>query len=270
MRENDEVVVADLDGKILYRGSLRGMYDEVRNKWLKPGFEYWALNKPRGVLASTRDPHHKNMVTHLIPTNARIFPVGRLDKDSEGLLLMTSDGNLCHRLTHPRFGVFKTYQVSLDWPASPATLSAISRGGIKLEDGPTLPVKIKKISPRVLELQMREGRKREIRRIFSYFGHKVVRLVRVAFGPIELGNLAPGEARRLKESEVDNLRKATPPPRGKRPHHSVENKDTVNEKRRPGSRRPGQRWGRKSSKSSTLRRSRKGSRSNHNPHPRRT
>lgn len=271
LRDKDEILVRDIDGTLLYRATLRGIYDEQQKKWLKGGFEYWALHKPRGVIASTKDPHHKRMVTRLLPSDARVFPVGRLDKESEGLILLTSDGELCHRLTHPRFGVSKRYHITLDWPPSAETIAAIEKG-IMLDDGPTLPIRVKTLSPRLLEFSLREGRKREIRRIFEHFGHRVIRLVRVAFGPIELGDLPQGKARELTQDEMAALRKAVrrsqhSKPQRRRSHQkmqgyqSVENKDTPKVSRRPASDRPGQRWGRRSSKSSARKRTQKGSRS---------
>jgi 23S rRNA pseudouridine2605 synthase len=267
LRDEDEILVRDIDGTLLYRATLRGIYDERQKKWLNRGFEYWALHKPRGVIASTKDPHHKKMVTRLIPSDARVFPVGRLDKESEGLILLTSDGKLCHRLTHPRFGVIKTYHITLDWPPSAETIAAIEKG-VMLDDGPTLPIKVRILSPRLLELSLREGRKREIRRIFEHFGHRVIRLVRVAFGPVELGDLSQGKARRLTQDEVAALRKAVSRSRPQRKsyrkregYQSVENKETAKVNLRPASGRPGQSWGRWSSKSSARKSTRKGSRS---------
>jgi 23S rRNA pseudouridine2605 synthase len=248
LRGKDEILVRDIDGTLLYRATLRGIYDEQQKKWLRQGFEYWALNKPRGVIASTKDPHHKRMVTRLVPSDARVFPVGRLDKESEGLILLTSDGELCHRLTHPRFGVTKRYHITLDWPASAETIAALEKG-IMLEDGPTLPIGVKTLSPRILELSLCEGRKREIRRIFEHFGHRVIRLIRVALGPIKLGDLPEGKARELTQDEVAALRKAVrrsrlPKNRSHRnreDYQSVENRDTPNVNRRPASGRSGQR-----------------------------
>jgi 23S rRNA pseudouridine2605 synthase len=248
LRDKDEILVRDIDGTLLYRATLRGIYDEQQRKWFRQGFEYWALHKPRGVIASTKDPHHKRMVTRLVPSDARVFPVGRLDKESEGLILLTSDGELCHRLTHPRFGVTKRYHITLDWPPSAETIAAIEKG-VMLDDGPTLPIKVRILSPRLLELSLREGRKREIRRIFQHLGHRVIRLVRVAFGPIELGDLPQGKARELTQDEVAALRKAvrhsmpqkSRSHRNREDHQSVENKDTPNVNRRPASGRPGQR-----------------------------
>lgn len=255
IREGDELLVLDIDKTILYRATLRGVYDEQAKRWLSKEFEYWALNKPRGVLASTRDPHHKRMVTHLIKSSARLFPVGRLDKESEGLILLTSDGKLCHKLTHPRFGVRKRYHVSIDWPAEEEVLASIRKGGVVLEDGPTLPIEVKVLSPRTLELTLREGRKREIRRLLAHFSRKVLGLVRVAFGPIELGNLPAGQARELTPAEVSSLRKAVEPhqvkphqvnpergrPQQVRPHHRVVKRRSSTDTRRPGPGKPGHR-----------------------------
>ncbi|MBD3286446.1 pseudouridine synthase [candidate division WOR-3 bacterium] len=256
LRENDEVVVLGSRGNRLYRATLRGVYDVENQRWLKPGFEYWIVNKPRGVLTSTRDPHHKRMVTHLVPSSNRLFPVGRLDKDSEGLLLLTSDGKLCHKLTHPRFGVKKRYHVTLDWPPQEATIDAIQKGGVALEDGETLPAEVKKIGSRRLQIVMQEGRKREIRRLFAYFGHRVVTLTRVSFGPLVLGNMPPGSARQLTEKELKLLKQAV-----EGPHNRVEKRVHARDKRRPGSARPGHRIGRLSRRSSARRSNRRGSRS---------
>jgi len=259
LRETDEVLVLDIDATKLYRATLRGVYDMQAKKWLHKGYEYWALNKPKGILSSASDPHHKKMVTHLIPSASRVFPVGRLDINSEGLILLTTDGELCHRLTHPRFGVIKKYLVSLDWAVSHREIEKIEKGGIMLDDGPTLPAKVKTISSRTLELSLREGRKREIRRIFQKFGRKVIKLVRTEFGAIKLGNLAPGQARRLSEKEVRLLKDAVGKGRARKPHHFVEKKLTRKPMRRPESARPGHGWKRRLNKSSARRTTRKGS-----------
>ncbi|MBN2379995.1 rRNA pseudouridine synthase [candidate division WOR-3 bacterium] len=252
----DEIFVLDRIGTRLYRATLRGVFDERNKCWLKPGFEYWIVNKPRGTLSSTRDPHHSRMVTHLVHSSQGLFPVGRLDKESEGLMILTSDGELCNKLTHPRFEVHKRYEVTLDWPPDHATLVAIEKGGVVLEDGPTLPIDVRTVSPRRLELTMREGRKREIRRLFAHFGHRVVRLRRVAFGPLTLKDIPPGSSRPLTPEELELLRRAVTGY-----HHRFEKKAHDRETRRPGSRSPGQREGRRSRRSSALRITRNGSRS---------
>jgi 23S rRNA pseudouridine2605 synthase len=195
IKENDEITVLGERKEPLYRATLRGVYDERKKTWLKRDFEYWMVNKPKGVLSSTSDPHHKIMVTKLVESTTRLFPVGRLDIDSEGLLLLTSDGELAHRLMHPRFGVKKKYAVTLDWPVSEEIISRIRKGGVMLEDGPTSRIDVKILSGRRLELVLYEGRKREIRRIFEKFGHRVVSLVRLSLGSLELGDLATGKTR---------------------------------------------------------------------------
>jgi len=254
LAEKDEILVLDGRGFELYRATMRGVYDERAKTWLEPGFEYWIVNKPRGVITSTRDPHHSRMVTHLVHSKQRLFPVGRLDKESEGLVLLTSDGELCHRLIHPRFGVRKRYEVTLDWQPQRQILEEIARGGVPLEDGPTLECAVRVISPRRLEITMREGRKREIRRVFEHFGHKVIRLRRVALGPLELGNLAIGNARRLEQDEVELLKVSV-----SFVHQRVENRVHERVNRRPGALKPGQSWGRESKRSSARKDTRKGS-----------
>lgn len=265
VRENDELIVRGERGEILYRATLRGVFDERRKIWLKKEYEYWIVNKPRGVLSSTSDPHHKIMVTKLVDSTSRLFPVGRLDKESEGLLLLTSDGDLAHRLMHPRFGVEKRYVVTLDWPVSQETISKIQEGGVMLEEGPTSPARVKIHSARRLEIILREGRKREIRRIFEKFGHQVVSLVRVSLGSLELGDLEQGKARSLTREEIEKLKKDAASSRerkvGMKPYHLLEKRVTESETRRPGDARPGQDRGRRSRMSSTRRTARKGSNS---------
>ncbi len=263
IRENDEVVVLDDRMHPFYRATLRGVYDERRKTWLKKKFEYWIVNKPRGVLSSTADPHHKIMVTKLVESSSRLYPVGRLDKESEGLLLLTSDGELAHRLMHPRFEVKKRYLVTIDWPVTQETLIQIKKGGVMLEDGPTSSIDVRIHSPRQLELTLNEGRKREIRRIFEKFGHHVVSLVRLSLGSLELGDLPSGKARALTEKELENLRKDVQTPKRrkdtKEPHHLLEKRETNKDMQRPVDSTPGQSWGRRSRISSTRRDNRKGS-----------
>ncbi len=265
IKEADEVIVLGERGNSLYRATLRGVYDECKKTWLKKDFEYWIVNKPRGVLSSTSDPHHKIMVTKLVESSSRLFLVGRLDIESEGLLLLTSDGELAHRLMHPRFGVKKRYLVALDWPASQETITRIKKGGVMLDDGPTSAIDVKVLSGRRLELVLSEGRKREIRRIFEKFGHRVISLVRLSLGSLELGDLATGKARALTRVEIENLWKDAKAPShrkdAKAPYHLLEKRETKRDARRPGEEIPGQGWGRRSNISSTRRTTRKGSNS---------
>ncbi len=170
------------------------------------------LNKPREVLVAASDSRGRRTVMDLIEdAPGRVFPVGRLDYRSEGLLLFTNDGDLAYRLAHPRFKVDKLYRIEVDGRVSPAVVEALEQGVI-LEDGRTLPAVVRvveqKRSRTVLEVQIREGRKRQIRRMFSLFGHEVRRLRRVRFGPLELGTLALGNWRALDPAEVKSLRDA--------------------------------------------------------------
>jgi 23S rRNA pseudouridine2605 synthase len=175
-------------------------------------FEYYALNKPPGVVTTVHDPQRRPTVMHLLAgVEARVYPVGRLDADSEGLLLLTNDGELAHRLTHPRFGVEKEYDVELDQPAGQAELDRIWRG-IESQ-GQRLAARSARIQPdsggRRAVVVLGEGRKREVRRLFEAVDRRVVRLLRVRFGPIRLGNLAPGRFRPLTKDEIEQLRAVT-------------------------------------------------------------
>jgi len=167
----------------------------------------FALNKPVGVVSSARDTHGRPTVVALVPTaGLRLYPVGRLDADSSGLILLTNDGELANRLTHPRFAVAKTYRAKLrGGPIRAAALNALRRG-VQLEDGPTAPALVRRLRADEIELTIREGRNRQVRRMCAAVGHPVAELQRVAFGPVRLGELAPGEHRRLRDAEVEQLR----------------------------------------------------------------
>ncbi|HUE26717.1 MAG TPA: pseudouridine synthase [Solirubrobacteraceae bacterium] len=165
----------------------------------------YALNKPAGVVSTARDTHGRPTVVSLIPANSRLYPVGRLDADTTGLILLTNDGELANRLTHPRFEVEKTYRVQIaNPPVRERELKAL-RDGIQLEDGLTAPARVRRVAPDVLELTIREGRKRQVKRMCEAIGHRVRRLERVRFGPLELGDLKPGRYRRLRPAEVGRL-----------------------------------------------------------------
>ena len=170
--------------------------------------ETWLLNKPRGVVSTAREPGRRRAVTDLVPSPRRLYPVGRLDADSTGLILLTNDGELANRLTHPRYELPRTYRARLRRPPSDEDLRALGRG-VELDDGPTLPARVRRASPRVLEITLREGRNRQLRRMAEAIGNEVVSLERVAFGPLRLGELAEGEARRLRPAELRRLRAAT-------------------------------------------------------------
>lgn len=169
--------------------------------------EVWAVNKPEGVVSTAREPGGRPAVVELVETEARLYPVGRLDADSSGLLLLTNDGELANRLTHPRYEVPKTYRARLQAPIVDRDLERL-RGGVTLEDGPTGPAKIRRLGEREIEVTLREGRNRQVRRMLEAVGNEVVGLRRVAFGPLRLGGLKVGQARRLSDDEIALLRAA--------------------------------------------------------------
>jgi 23S rRNA pseudouridine2605 synthase len=169
--------------------------------------EYWMVHKPLGVLTTVSDPQGRSTVVDLVAdSNARLFPVGRLDLLSEGLVLLTNDGPLAHALLHPSFGEEREYQVSVRGSVDRATLKSVEVG-VELEDGRTAPARVgaarfdRQTRTTAFTLTLVEGRKRQIRRMMRALGHPVVRLVRVRLGPLELGQLAPGHARPLRARE---------------------------------------------------------------------
>jgi 23S rRNA pseudouridine2605 synthase len=169
----------------------------------------YAVNKPAGVISSARDTHGRATVVELVDSPAgRLYPVGRLDAETTGLILLTNDGELANLLTHPRHEVPKTYRATVaGGPVGAAALRALERG-VALDDGVTAPARARLAATDVIELELREGRNRQVRRMCAAVGHAVVALERIRFGPLALGNLEPGEHRRLSEVEVDELRAA--------------------------------------------------------------
>ena len=172
--------------------------------------EVWAVNKPAGVVSTAREPGSRPAVVSLVDSPARLYPVGRLDADSTGLLLLTNDGELANRLTHPRYGVAKTYRARLAKPIGEAEIARL-RGGVELEDGATAPARVEPLGPREIELELREGRNRQVRRMVTAVGNRVVALRRIGFGSLPLGGLAEGESRRLEEKEIARLWKDAEP-----------------------------------------------------------
>jgi 23S rRNA pseudouridine2605 synthase len=179
----------------------------------------YILHKPVGVLSTARDPFGRPTVLELLePGSLRLYPVGRLDADSSGLILLTNDGELANRLTHPRYEVSKTYRVLVDGgPVAEDVLREL-RTGVRLEDGPTAPAQVRRLQRGAggaerLEVTIREGRNRQVRRMCEAVGHPVLALQRVSFGPLSLGELAPGESRRLGEDELKQLRRSASRPR---------------------------------------------------------
>lgn len=170
---------------------------------------YILLHKPKGYLTSRKDPLERPIVTDLLgPERARLFPVGRLDSDAQGLLLLTNDGLLAHRLLHPRFGIPRVYEVEVKGKVSEEGLRRL-RHGVILEDGPARPRDVRLLRPGTettwLQLTLMEGRHREVKRLCQAIGHRVVTLRRTGFGPLRLRGLRPGEMRALTPGELDAL-----------------------------------------------------------------
>jgi len=191
--------------------------DEFRDKITFDGKEvkseqklvYLILNKPKGVITSAKDEYERNTVLDLIPLNIRIFPVGRLDQDTTGLLLLTNDGELSNKLMHPKFKIPKTYHVLLDRIIQPKDQYHFERG-ILLDDRKTAPCKLSEIriidNCSFLEVILHEGRKRQIRRMFDELGYNVVDLDRIGFGPLNLTGIKRGEWRYLSKEEIGRLK----------------------------------------------------------------
>jgi len=174
---------------------------------VRPGLVHYLLNKPAGVITTADDPHGRPTVLELVPDEPRVFPVGRLDMDTEGLLLLTNDGDLTHRLTHPSFGVEKEYIAQVEGSPKRAALRQL-REGIELEDGLTAPAEAALVAPGVVRLTIHEGRNRQVRRMCEAIGHPVIRLVRSRIGPLADRRLKPGAWRSLTADELRALEKA--------------------------------------------------------------
>lgn len=177
---------------------------------IRPDLVHYLLNKPTGVVTTADDPQGRPTVLGLVPASPRVHPVGRLDLDTEGLLLLTNDGDLTHRLTHPSFGVDKEYLVWVTGRPGRAVLRAL-REGVELEDGRTAPARVTAVEPEVLRIVIHEGRNRQVRRMCAAVGHPVRRLVRVRIGPLADRSLAPGTWRPLESAEVRALAAACRP-----------------------------------------------------------
>jgi 23S rRNA pseudouridine2605 synthase len=165
------------------------------------------LHKPAGVVTTARDPQGRPTVVGLVGHDRRIVPVGRLDVETTGALLLTNDGQLAHRLAHPRYGVEKTYVVEVEGVPSNATLRRLA-AGVELDDGPTAPARVRRLGPSRLELVLHEGRNRQVRRMCDAVGHPVRSLHRSAYADLDVRGLAPGEWRELERQEVAALRRA--------------------------------------------------------------
>lgn len=174
---------------------------------VKPGLVYYLLNKPRGVVTTAKDTHGRPTVVELVPSDPRVFSVGRLDTDTEGLLLLTNDGELAHRISHPSHGVDKEYLAHVRGKVSAGALRQL-RDGIELDDGITAPAQASQPTPGVIRITIHEGRNRQVRRMCEAIGHPVLRLVRTRIGPISDRSLRPGDWRELSTGERRALTEA--------------------------------------------------------------
>jgi 23S rRNA pseudouridine2605 synthase len=170
--------------------------------------EIWALNKPAGVVSTVKDTHGRRTVLDLVASKSsgRLYPVGRLDADTTGLILLTNDGELANRLMHPSFEVPKTYRVQVRRPPLREPALKQLREGVELEDGMTSPALVRRLHADEVDITIHEGRKRQVRRMCDAVGHPVKSIERVSFGPLRLGNLPRGQSRRLSASEISALR----------------------------------------------------------------
>ncbi len=225
--EVDGLVVTQLGTKVNLE-TQKILVDGERLKLSR--LQYFAVNKPPGVVSTSDDPDGRTRVIDLIKTDYRVYNVGRLDRSSEGLIIVTNDGDLANRLTHPRFGIEKTYLVQTVGVPTPEQLAQLERG-VYLAEGKAKAKRVKMIKRNkvgaILEIVLAEGKNREIRRLLARLGHKVTRLQRVAIGPIQLGLMGVGEHRKLTPEEVRALRASKPEKsagqRSKRPLGSKRN-----------------------------------------------
>ncbi|HEX5626611.1 MAG TPA: pseudouridine synthase [Actinomycetota bacterium] len=219
-RACEELIAAgrvEINGRVATLGDrLDPAMDQVRVDGSKvnvnPELRTFALHKPRGVTTTMRDPHAERDLSGFLPKGVHVFPVGRLDRDTEGLLLLTNDGSLAHRLTHPRYAIEKEYLAEVDRPPSHRQLARLRRG-VELDDGTARAVDARSAGGAAgrggVRLVMVEGRKREVRRMLDAVELPVRRLVRVRVGPIRLGKLRPGDVRELEPEDVRALFRAT-------------------------------------------------------------
>ena len=186
----EEGDVVDLDGQLLVPQNLA----------------YVLLHKPAGVLTTARDPQGRPIVVDLVQHESRVLPVGRLDADTTGALLLTNDGELAHQLAHPRYEVEKVYEAEVEGDPSDAVLAKLA-AGLDLDDGPTAPAEVRRLAPSRVELSIHEGRKHQVKRMLEAVGHPVTRLHRSRYAGLTVDDLEPGGWRELTEGEVAELRK---------------------------------------------------------------
>ena len=181
---------------------------EVDGRRVEPEpLAYVLLHKPAGVVTTARDPHGRPTVVGLVRYERRIVPVGRLDADTTGALLLTNDGALAHRLMHPRYGVEKVYEADVEGDPDDDALGRLAEG-VELEDGPTAPARVRRLGASKIELALHEGRKHQVKRMLEAVGHPVRRLHRPRYAGLGVGDLPPGAWRELSEAEVSVLRSA--------------------------------------------------------------
>ncbi len=213
-RRADELIKA---GRVTVNGepgqlnTVVGSHDRVAvdgEEVSRQRLRYVLLHKPAGVLTTARDPQGRPTVVELVPGEPRVVPVGRLDADTTGALLLTNDGDLAHRLAHPRYGVEKTYVAEVEGDPSDAALQRL-RGGVELDDGPTAPAQASRVGAGRVELVLHEGRKHQVKRMLAAVGHPVTRLYRRAYAGLTLEGLEPGAWRELEAAEVEQLREAS-------------------------------------------------------------
>lgn len=210
-RKSEEIIAAGrvrVDGKVVTdpaHGVETGNEVRVDGHQVEPeGREVWMVNKPLDVISTADEPGKRIAVVDLVSSSARLYPVGRLDADSTGLILLSNDGELANRLTHPRYEVDKTYRVKLKKPVRDEGITQLEQG-LRLEDGVTAPATVKRLGEREIDLTIREGRNRQVRRMAEAIGNEVVALQRISLGRLRLGRLGLGRARLLDEREVERL-----------------------------------------------------------------
>jgi 23S rRNA pseudouridine2605 synthase len=210
-RKADELIKAGrvtVNGEVGQLNTFVGSEDDVRldgKPLTKQRLAYVLLNKPAGVVTTARDPQGRRTVVDLVEVAARVVPGGRLDAETTGALLLTNDGELAHRLAHPRYEVGKVYEVDC-WKQPTDDELARLRAGVELDDGVTRPAQVRRISGAQIELVLHEGRNRQVRRMLEAVGHRVKELHRSRYGPLTLEGLEPGAWRELEASEVERLR----------------------------------------------------------------
>ncbi len=213
-RASEEMIQA---GRVTINGQIAALGDKVADSdrieldgipvLRDPNLVHYLLHKPRDVVSTASDNENRQTVVDLVPSAIRVYPVGRLDADSEGLIILTNDGDLTHRLTHPSFGVPKEYLVHVEGIPQRSALRSL-REGIQLEDGMTAPAQVSMPDQGLLKITIHEGRNRQVRRMCAAIGHPVVRLVRVRIGPITDSSLTAGSWRELTNEEVRSLYQA--------------------------------------------------------------